>query len=155
MRGRRPSVKLADPAAGGEGEGSGYQPDPPGTLTAGGRVKWAMIVPQIARLCQLRETDADALAAYCEAWALRTRAAAEMEGQPLALATPNGTLQIHPLLKIMEKADAQILKLSERFGLTPADRKRLQLASAASKGSKFAEFMSGGNPRTIPPTEAE
>jgi P27 family predicted phage terminase small subunit len=155
MRGRRPSVKLADPAAGGEGEGSGYQPDPPDTLTTSARAKWDEIVPRIARLCQLRETDADALAAYCEAAALKARALREMEGKSLVLVTANGAEQINPLIKIAERADAFLVKLSERFGLTPADRKRLQLASAAGKGSKFAEFLSGGNPRTIPPTEAE
>jgi P27 family predicted phage terminase small subunit len=153
-RGRRPAVKLADPAPGGEGApATGYVPDPPDDLTPEAAARWRRIVPLIAALCQLRDTDCDALGAYCEQAALRARALLEMRGQPLTLTTPNGTLQVHPLLKIVREADGMLLKLSERFGLTPADRKRLQLASAAGGRSALAEFLSSGSNRTPAPLD--
>jgi P27 family predicted phage terminase small subunit len=57
--------------------------------------------------------------------------------------TPNGARQINPLLTIAEKAEAFMFKLSERFGLDPASRKRLQIA-AKRGASPLADFLKEG-----------
>jgi P27 family predicted phage terminase small subunit len=137
-RGRKPSPRgLADkPGAGGQGGA----PEPPDGMSAAAVAKWRALVPLIGELVPLRETDVDALRSFCEAAARRDRANREMESAPLVIETPNGAMQINPLITIAERAEAAMMRLAERFGLDPASRKRLQLAS--KKGaSPFADFL--------------
>lgn len=147
-RGRKLTPKPSSVAdAAGESGGTVVPPD---GMTPRALAKWRQIVPLIQAMCPLRETDADALRQYCEATAIHERATEELEGAPLVLETPNGTLQSHPLLKIRAGASAEMLKLAERFGLDPASRRRLQIAG--KKGaSPLLDFIKGGRERRKPP----
>lgn len=136
-RGRKPAASLADTG----GEGKGRAPDPPDGMTSAALDKWLAIVPLIAELVALAETDVDALRSFCEAAALRDRARKDLERSELVLITPNGASQINPLITIAERAEAKMMRLAERFGLDPASRQRLKVATGKSKGSAFAEFM--------------
>lgn len=150
-RGRKPSItNLADPAPGGRGAA----PQAPEDLSPAALAKWRAIVPMIADLCDLRDTDADALRQYCEAAVLHAKASRELDGQPLTIDTPNGAMMVNPLLKVMRQAEATMMKLSERFGLDPASRKRLAIAQKKS-ASKLTEFLTRGRGRTAPPVAAE
>jgi len=117
----------------------------PHNLTHAASEHWDRIVPLIAAQCGLKELDADALAQYCEAFAMRGKALKEMEGHTLVVETTNGSLQRNPLLAIVAQQDALILKLSERFGLDPASRKRLEIASSRAGKSAFTEFLNKKN----------
>lgn len=116
--------------------------NPPDDLPAAALDVWRRVVPLVAETVALRETDLDALRQYCEAVALRARALKELagDGVPLVCLTPNGAQQVNPLLKIVSQADSIILKLSERFGLDPASRKRLQIA-AQKQATPFLDFL--------------
>jgi P27 family predicted phage terminase small subunit len=118
-------------------------------MTAAATAKWRHLVPLIASMCPLRETDSDALQQYCEAAVLRERAMRELEGKDLVLMTPNGAHQTNPLLKVISQAEAVMLKLAERFGLDPASRRRLQIATRKS-GSPFLDFLKKGRERSKP-----
>ena len=58
---RRRDAREPKPAA------AGSAPPRPGWRTTPG-LEWQRLAPMLARLGVLTETDADALAAYCEAW---------------------------------------------------------------------------------------
>jgi P27 family predicted phage terminase small subunit len=150
-RGRKRSVSgLAD-----EGKGGGLAAMvPPLDMTPPAMQKWRAIVPLIAELCALRETDADALRQYCEMSVLAAKASAELEGQSLTLVTPNGAMQVNPLLKVISQANSVLMKLSERFGLDPASRKRLQLATKQSS-SPLLDYLKRGSNRKAGPTIAK
>jgi P27 family predicted phage terminase small subunit len=134
-RGRRP-------ATGGLSGPSADVPEPE-DLTVPVRGRWRKLVPLIAELCPLREQDADALRQYCEAADLRARAVRELDGEPLVITATNGSRQAHPLLKVISQAEAVMMKLSERFGLDPASRKRLQIA-AQKADSPFLDYLKSG-----------
>lgn len=140
----RPSA-MADAAS-----GDGETVQPPDGMTPRVLGKWNQLVPLIARMCPLRDTDADALRQYCEAFVLRERALAELEDGPLVLVTPNGARQTNPLLKIVGQQEAVILKLAERFGLDPASRRRLAIAATKS-ASPLLDFIKAGRDRRKPP----
>lgn len=136
-------------------EGGGFRPAAPAGLTAGAAVEWARLIPHLADLAALAALDEDALRQYCEAVALYRQAVAELRGQPLTLTTPNGAMQVHPLLKVRSQAEATMSKLSERFGLDPASRKRLAMATAATAADPMVEFLARGRSDRQPPFEAE
>jgi hypothetical protein len=95
-RGRKPAPGgLADPAAGGPGDSG---PAAPPDLSPLSLAKWRALVPLIAELCALRDTDVDALRQYCDAAVRRDRALRELEADDLVIETPNGARQINPLL---------------------------------------------------------
>ena len=117
--------------------------EPPG-LSPGASEKWASLVPLLVQSRGLVQTDADAIAQYCEAWALRQRALAELHerGSKLVHETPNGALQINPLITIARQQEAVMMRLSERFGLDPASRQRLKVVDGTAKGDdEFGAFL--------------
>lgn len=134
MRGRKPAGQTV-------AKGNGYVPPTPEGLGKVALDKWGVVVPFIANQVELRDGDADLLRQYVEAWAMRCKAVEELDSQPLTLATPNGTLQINPLIKIISQKDKELSSLAERFGLDPASRKRLNISSGSAGDSAFADFM--------------
>ena len=142
-RGRKRNVTGMLASAGGAVLG-GVGDAPPG-LSSGAREKWGHLVPLLSRSCPLVATDADAIAQYCEAWALRCKALSELhaDGNKLVHQTPNGALQINPLITIARQQEAVMMRLSERFGLDPASRQRLKLGAGGDGGEsdEFGEFL--------------
>ena len=89
----------------------------PRWLTKYARNEWDYIVPQLAELRVLTRLDRSALAAYCVA-AGRLREGYETDNA-----------------KIINEAISQILRLSERLGLSPSDRTRLRTPPSADKAT--------------------
>lgn len=144
MRGRKKTPAATDSPAVPVANPSGPSvPGMPEGMTRAGQSVWGRLVGLIAAMCPLRETDADALRQYCEAVALWRRACDALEDAELILVTPNGAYQANPLLKVRGQAEAVMLKLSERFGLDPASRRRLAIA-ADTGTSEFMEFLKRG-----------
>lgn len=149
-RGRKPNPK---PGAFDGGQSAGYAPPRPAGMGKRAAAKWAAIVPMIARQVPLKDVDADALRQYCEAVVLREKAVAELEDAPLLLAGPNGAEYGNPLLKVVKESELVMMRLSERFGLDPASRRRLAIESA-KPDTAFAEFLKRGRTGTRPNDEA-
>ena len=141
MRGRRATPKVAE-------EVESRELDPPDDMTTSGKEKWLQLVPLIASMTQIQETDMDALRQYCEACVIRSKAMKELEDQPYTLVTPNGAMQVNPLLKVISQQESVMMKLSERFGLDPASRKRLKISSKEVKNNPLLDFMNRGKGRT-------
>src|SRR6187397_371066 len=78
MRGRKPTPRALRVLRGNPGKRRlstreprpTLQPDlaPPDWLDEDAKTEWHRLAPVLGRLGVLAETDADALAAYCEAW---------------------------------------------------------------------------------------
>lgn len=149
VRGRKPTPPPVT-----DGAGGGYEPPMPPDLSDVAAAKWRVIVPQIARLVPLKDTDGDALRQYVEAAVMRVRAVRELdEADSLLACGPNGTEYPHPLFKIISQQEGVMLKLAERFGLDPASRRRLQI-EAVKADTAFAEFLKRGK-RAVPETAGE
>lgn len=109
---------------------------PPG-LDAYGRQAWKRNAPILERLGLLTEADGDMLALYCDAYsqwriaskALRKLAPTDEEYRKVAVS--------------VEKARDQMRFLAGEFGLSPASRRRVNVAPAEEK-DEFQEFLSGG-----------
>lgn len=149
-RGRKPAPK---PPEGVADEKTGYEPPQPVGMGPKAVAKWRAIVPLIAQQVALKEVDADALRQYCEAVVLREKAVAELEEAPLLCEGPNGAQYGNPLMKIIKEQETLMMKLSERFGLDPASRRRLQI-EAVKADTAFTEFLKRGRDRTKPEVEA-
>lgn len=147
-RGRKPAPKPP-PARVADSEAAGFVPAIPEGMGERAAAKWRAIVPLIARQVPLKEVDADALRQYCEAAVLREKAVAELDGAPLLLSGPNGAEYANPLMRIIKEQDALMARLSERFGLDPASRRRLQV-EAAKTGNALTELLARGRNRAKP-----
>lgn len=141
-RGRKATVSIVA----GDVADSREVTEPPG-LSPMASAKWRHLVPLLVQSRGLVQTDADAIAQYCEAYALRQRALVELQadGAKLVHETPNGALQINPLITIARQQEAVMMRLSERFGLDPARRQRLKIADGSAKGDDdFGAFLKEG-----------
>ena len=146
-----PVAKPPQPVAHNEGSlgGTGDGVTMPGGMTQAAQDVWRRVVPLIASMYPLRESDADALHQYCDAVCLRAKAMAELQkpNSELILCTPNGAYQTNPLFKIIAQFEAVMMKIGERFGLDPTSRRRLKIADKQANADPFQEFISGGGRR--------
>lgn len=137
MRGRLPGLHLVSdgdlshrkPKNNPRPKRSLTAPPPPRWLTAIARETWKQLAQGLAEQGLFATQDVDAFAAYCEAKAayvkaLRARARLKSE----VMKTPNGGLQQHPLVGMVNKAEAMMFRRGEQFGLTgPMTRKRMNI----------------------------
>lgn len=108
--------------------------DPPAWLDASARDEWTRLVPMLGRLGVLTETDADALAAYCEAFTTWKQATARLRqfGMVVKRSKAEGELPvISPYVKIAHHAMAQMRSFLVEFGMTPSSRARIHPAAPA------------------------
>ena len=146
---RGPRAKLKVSVASVPSGDKGYIPPIPAGMPELAAARWVELVPLIAQVVQLRDVDTDALRQYCEAAVLREKAVAELDGAPLLLSGPNGAEYANPLMRIIKEQDALMARLSERFGLDPASRRRLP-GEAATTGNALTELLARGRNRAKP-----
>jgi len=115
--------------------------DPPAWLDPDARAEWERIAPMLTRLGVLTETDADALAAYCEAWVTWKQATERMRkfGMVVKRSSKDGELPvISPYVKIAHHAMGQLRAFLVEFGMTPSARARIHTAAPEKPESKWA-----------------
>jgi P27 family predicted phage terminase small subunit len=116
--------------------------DPPAWLARAAKKEWRRVAPMLTRLGVLTETDAAALAAYCEAWVTWHTATKAMRksGMVAERQTENGPVLItSPYVKIAHEAMSQMRAFLVEFGMTPSARARIHTAAPADKPiSKWA-----------------
>jgi P27 family predicted phage terminase small subunit len=95
---------------------------PPKTLPDGARDAWVEIVDALAALPVVSRVDLVALEALSLIVSRWRQAEARIEADGLFLVHPNGHVYAHPAVKVAEKAQAEFVKWSEKFGLSPKDR---------------------------------
>jgi len=107
---------------------------PPDWLDVSAQTEWRRIAPTLGRLGVLTETDADALAAYCEAFTTWKQATQRLRqfGMVVKRSKAEGELPvISPYVKIAHHAMGQMRAFLIEFGMTPSSRARIHTAAPA------------------------
>lgn len=108
--------------------------DAPTWLDPAAQDEWRRLAPLLSRLGVLTETDADALAAYCEAWVTWKEATAKVRqfGMVIKRTKAGGEVPvISPYVKVAHNAMAQMRTFLVEFGMTPSARARIHTAAPA------------------------
>lgn len=124
----------------GEPQASGV-PHPPAWLEGVALAKWQEYVPQLERMGLLGECDADALVAYCEAWAEFVEATEYIKEHGRIAISENGGEYQHPMVGIKNKAVERMNRLGSQFGWTPSARTGLKVEKEAKKDSGKSRFF--------------
>jgi P27 family predicted phage terminase small subunit len=114
-------------------------PEPPGDLTEAAREAWLSIAAKLLDAKLLTALDDLALRLLAESVDMYLRAGREIEHWGLTSVTDSGNTIQHPAVAVRNKAWAQIVKLCQEFGMTPAARTGLHVdVKAASDGKAEA-----------------
>lgn len=161
MRGRKPKpthLKVVTgnpgkrPLAADDAEPIREAPAPPSHLNAYAREEWHRVCAELIALRILTMLDTATLAAYCESFGMWRLAAEELNaleivagdrpGKQLLSRTRHGTYIQNPLVGIINKAKADMVRYAAEFGLTPSARARVS-AGVAPPPNKFAGLIGG------------
>lgn len=121
-------------------------PRPPDHLGREAKKAWRRTAKQLYELGVLSEIDRDALAAYCVQYAVWVSAVDQIQkdgviqGGGLLAETPNGYPVQHPLVAVMNRAQAEMRKWMAEFGMTPSSRSRIS-AHPQEEADEFTQFM--------------
>jgi P27 family predicted phage terminase small subunit len=100
---------------------------PPQGLDSTARGAWQHAVNVLREIGEDPALSRDAVTRYAEACSMAEtlRSAWQVQGSPGTLTGPRGRVTVHPLLRSIERAEAQAADLADRLALTPASRGRL------------------------------
>jgi P27 family predicted phage terminase small subunit len=127
-------------------------PDPPSFVTGYAADEWWQTATELHRLGLLTKVDVPALAAYCYAfgqWRMAAESLHRMQScdpvmNGMIIKSKYGDAIVNPLVSIVRKHAADVVRYAAEFGLTPAARSRI---SAGIRGdnsqSKFAGLLAG------------
>jgi P27 family predicted phage terminase small subunit len=119
---------------------------PPDWLDGEAKAEWERIAPMLGRLHLITETDLNALAAYCEAWATWKTATQQIRKWGMVLKSPDGDIpKVSPYVKIAHNALLQMRGLLIEFGMTPSSRARIKTVdpqpAVAAPAGKWAGLL--------------
>jgi P27 family predicted phage terminase small subunit len=117
---------------------------PPEWLDAAAKDEWRRLAPLLARLGVLTETDADALAAYCEAWTTWKQATQKIRQFGMVVKANRQGMEvvvISPFVRIQDRALAQMRSFLTEFGMTPSSRARIHTAAPEAPASKWGGHL--------------
>lgn len=122
---------------------AGTQTEPPARpefVTGEAREEWDRLVELLVSSGHLARIDADILAAYCATWCDYVTARTAINAEGLTITTANGKPRPHPLLRASERAMSRLWQFSDRLGLSPLARARIDAtrAKAARKKSPIS-----------------
>lgn len=107
-------------------------PSPPNHLSRDAKREWRRVTKLMAAVGLLAEIDRSTLAAYCQAYGRWCKAErmVKKDGEIVDVSRDkSGVMQKSPWLTVAEKALDQMYKYMKEFGLTPAARTRLHVAT--------------------------
>ena len=104
-------------------------PEPPDTLTAGGRMEWLKLAPVAVQLSTLTAGDLRAFEMLAECLASASELQSLVATQGLLIQAANGGQKANPAQRSLETARAQAHRLLEAFGLTPKSRNYVERAA--------------------------
>jgi len=126
-----PTATLRNRGSWRAGERSG-EPSPPvvapkcpSFLGQSASAEWRRIVPELLGRQTLSLGDRALLAAYCHAWGEFVEAATWVEENGAIASTPAGDV-LHPQVTRGSRAVDRLMKLADRFGLSPAAKARVK-----------------------------
>jgi len=106
---------------------------PPVELPPDARAVWDRLAPDLIAKRVLQAWDVDSFGVYCRAVALFNRAAAEVEADGASTERRYKGLVPSPAFRVMVAAEKMMTSTGSRFGLSPADRARIQVDPGAPK----------------------
>lgn len=127
-------------------------PDPPSFVTGYAADEWWHTATELHRLGLLTKVDVPALAAYCYAfgqWKMAAESLHRMQsGDPvmngMIIKSKYGDAIVNPLVSIVRKHAADVVRYAAEFGLTPAARSRISAGIHGDNSqSKFAGLLAG------------
>lgn len=143
-RGRKPKpthLKIVEANAGKrplndkEPKPSGNLYDPPDHFDDDQKASWAYAI-ETAPYGLLKRLDRSILVVWVVAEVLH-RKATEKLGDALLVKTPNGMPIQSPLISIINKQAAVMIKAASEMGFTPASRSRVQIEDAGDEDDEF------------------
>jgi len=114
---------------------AGRVPYAPRWLSEGAAAEWKRLAPRLHAAGLLTEVDHDALAVYCETWALWKRAEEVVRQKGEVVKTTNGNIIQNPYLGIANRAKRDALLMMREFGLTPSARTRIKVEATKEEPS--------------------
>ena len=119
------------------------RPPPPPDLPEIAAEEWRRVVDRLADLGLMSDIDVGALTAYCDAfgeWVSARRifaalSAANPKTGGFMVRTPNGSVQIAPLVSIIRSARTDMVRFAAEFGMTPSARAGMDINVAGIAGS--------------------
>ncbi len=110
------------------------RPRCPSWLDPKAKQAWKVLIPELEKLGVLSTCDGHALSLLCESFAEWKNAKLQVakRGEVFPITNPDGSLkylQQNPYVSIAKNAHADLLRLLREFGLTPASRTRIEIAT--------------------------
>ena len=102
-------------------------PDCPFPLDEFAAAEWFRLSPLLSRSGRLHPGELSTLWLYCDAYSRYRRASDELRSAQSQVNTPLGGVKVHPACATIKEAGATMIKLLGLFGLTPADRSRVDI----------------------------
>lgn len=136
-----PRRSRADQAAVDASKGHQFnagESDPPPSVTGRALEVWNETIPSLREFGLATKVEAFALAEYCTAVANSELAQQAIDERGVLVETERGT-RMNPAFTAKNQAATTIHKFCAAFGITPANRVRINFKPKA-KESKFAKF---------------
>ncbi len=111
---------------------------PPG-LSKDAKKHWRIISKRLIAAKILTEIDTDALAMYCESWAVWWDATKKVNEHGSVVEGQNGYAVQSPYFLIANKAHNQMRQMATEFGMTPSSRTRVAATSSPDDDNPFAD----------------
>lgn len=113
---QRPTDRSQEPIP-----GAGDIPQAPDWLGSYGKAEWLRIAPLLHAVGCLTEVDQSQLSLYCHHWDDFHRARQNVATNGLVVMTEKGEIS-NPAIRTQYMAAGLIVKLGDRYGMTPAAR---------------------------------
>jgi P27 family predicted phage terminase small subunit len=121
-------------------------PEPPAHLDEEARAEWARAGRELYRLGLLSNLDRAVFAAYCEAWSQFVFCQRKLQSMAETDATGSGALVLrtkkdghhyhNPFVSIARAAQRDLMVLSDRLGMNPSARARIDVEAAGRAQAK-------------------
>jgi P27 family predicted phage terminase small subunit len=108
-------------------------PTPPKSLKGIALEEWDRVTKLLAEINCIAELDRALLTAYCVEW--RTYMTADNRlrlSRSLMATSTKGTQMAHPLLRVRDRAFANLMRICGEFGFSTASRSRLSIEAKAA-----------------------
>ena len=122
-RGKRP-INKAEPRP------EARIPSPPDELSKEALQEWKRIAPLLLAAGMITVIDRAALAAYCQSYGRWAQAERGLAAGELVMKTARGNLVYNPLVRIANKAMADMVRFAAEFGMTPSGRSQVKVNDA-------------------------
>ena len=116
----------------------------PGDLNEAGKALWEEQGSLLTKARVLTDLDKPTFLLLCRCLDVVTQADATLGEEGLTISNRDGE-RAHPAIKARKDAVADFIRLSEKFGLSPYDRNKLDLRVDSQPDDKMRRFLFGKN----------